>query len=110
MTKPADPIKEANVYLAYGRDAQAVEILKSALADDPSREDVKAKLAEIARLQQQSTAGITASQQVVVGVLLAVGAALKFVAADPALQMAGGFIGLCAVLYLCVCLVRKPGA
>lgn len=42
-----DPIAEADVYMAYGRDAQAEEILKEALGKDPSRVAVHAKLLEI---------------------------------------------------------------
>lgn len=42
-----DPIAEADVYIAYGRDAQAEEILKEALAKDPSREEIRIKLLEI---------------------------------------------------------------
>lgn len=42
-----DPIAEADVYMAYGRDAQAEEILKEALQKDPSRVAVLAKLLEI---------------------------------------------------------------
>ena len=42
-----DPIQEADVYIAYGRDAQAEEILKEALAKDPSRQEIKLKLLEI---------------------------------------------------------------
>jgi pilus assembly protein FimV len=42
-----DPIAEADVYMAYGRDAQAEEILKEALAKDPSRNAVRMKLLEI---------------------------------------------------------------
>ncbi|MBI2753241.1 MAG: FimV family protein [Betaproteobacteria bacterium] len=42
-----DPIAEADVYLAYGRDAQAEEILKEALGKDPDRTEVHAKLLEI---------------------------------------------------------------
>ncbi len=42
-----DPIAEADVYMAYGRDAQAEEILKEALAKDASRIPVHAKLLEI---------------------------------------------------------------
>jgi pilus assembly protein FimV len=42
-----DPIAEADVYMAYGRDAQAEEILKEALAKDPNRTTVHAKLLEI---------------------------------------------------------------
>jgi pilus assembly protein FimV len=42
-----DPLAEAEVYIAYGRDGQAEEILKEALAKDPKREDVQLKLLEI---------------------------------------------------------------
>ena len=42
-----DPIAEADVYMAYGRDAQAEEILKEALAKDANRAAVHAKLLEI---------------------------------------------------------------
>ena len=42
-----DPIAEADVYVAYGRDAQAEEILKEALIKNPGRQEVKLKLLEI---------------------------------------------------------------
>jgi pilus assembly protein FimV len=42
-----DPIAEADVYMAYGRDAQAEEILKDALAKDSSRQALRVKLLEI---------------------------------------------------------------
>jgi pilus assembly protein FimV len=42
-----DPIAEADVYMAYGRDAQAEEILKEALQKHPDRIPVHAKLLEI---------------------------------------------------------------
>jgi pilus assembly protein FimV len=42
-----DPIAEADVYMAYGRDAQAEEILKEALQKDSNRLPVHAKLLEI---------------------------------------------------------------
>jgi pilus assembly protein FimV len=42
-----DPIAEADVYMAYGRDAQAEEILKEALQKDAKRTSVHAKLLEI---------------------------------------------------------------
>jgi len=46
-TEEVDPIAEADVYMAYGRDAQAEEILKEALQKDASRTAVHAKLLEI---------------------------------------------------------------
>ncbi len=42
-----DPVAEADVYLAYGRDLQAEEILKEALRVTPTRVAIHAKLAEI---------------------------------------------------------------
>jgi pilus assembly protein FimV len=42
-----DPVAEADVYLAYGRDLQAEEILKEALRTDPGRIAIRAKLLEV---------------------------------------------------------------
>lgn len=42
-----DPVAEADVYLAYGRDMQAEEILKEALRTHPGRISIYRKLAEI---------------------------------------------------------------
>jgi pilus assembly protein FimV len=46
-TDDVDPIAEADVYMAYGRDAQAEEILKEALQKDANRIPVHVKLLEI---------------------------------------------------------------
>jgi pilus assembly protein FimV len=46
-TDDVDPIAEADVYMAYGRDAQAEEILKEALQKDANRIPVQVKLLEI---------------------------------------------------------------
>ncbi|HUW28365.1 MAG TPA: FimV/HubP family polar landmark protein [Sulfuriferula sp.] len=46
-THDVDPIAEAEVYMAYGRDAQAEEILKEALTKDPGRHEIHLKLLEI---------------------------------------------------------------
>ncbi len=42
-----DPIAEAEVYIAYGREAQAEEILKEALKRQPERQAIRLKLLEI---------------------------------------------------------------
>ena len=42
-----DPVAEADVYIAYGRDAQAEDILKEALRTHPERHPVRLKLLEI---------------------------------------------------------------
>ncbi|MBJ7310009.1 LysM peptidoglycan-binding domain-containing protein, partial [Rugamonas sp. CCM 8940] len=46
-TNEVDPVAEADVYIAYGRDAQAEEILKEALRSHPDRSAVRLKLLEI---------------------------------------------------------------
>jgi pilus assembly protein FimV len=42
-----DPIAEAEVYIAYGRDVQAEEILREALEKNPEQQPVRLKLLEI---------------------------------------------------------------
>ncbi len=51
-----DPVAEAEVYIAYGRDGQAEEILKEAMSRDPAREDVQVKLAEVYAARKDVTA------------------------------------------------------
>lgn len=47
-----DPIAEADVYLSYGRDVQAEEILRDALLQMPDRLDVRVKLLEVLALRK----------------------------------------------------------
>ncbi|MDL2337158.1 MAG: FimV/HubP family polar landmark protein [Pseudomonadota bacterium] len=42
-----DPVAEADVYLAYGRDLQAEEILKEAMRGSPDRMAIRTKLLEV---------------------------------------------------------------
>ncbi len=51
-----DPVAEADVYLAYGRDLQAEEILKEAVRHNPDRLSVHAKLADIYAKRQDRKA------------------------------------------------------
>ena len=46
-TNDVDPIAEAEVYMAYGRDAQAEEILKDAITKEPKRHELHLKLLEM---------------------------------------------------------------
>ena len=46
-TDEVDPVAEADVYMAYGRDAQAEEILLEAMLRDPGRLAIHLKLLEI---------------------------------------------------------------
>ncbi|MHB1052748.1 MAG: FimV/HubP family polar landmark protein [Thiobacillus sp.] len=46
-THDVDPIAEAEVYMAYGRDVQAEEILKEAISKNPDRHEIRSKLLEI---------------------------------------------------------------
>lgn len=43
----ADPVAEADVYLAYGRYQQAEELIRTALSRAPQRNDLKFKLLEV---------------------------------------------------------------
>ena len=47
-----DPIAEADVYIAYGRDVQAEEILREALQQNPERQAIRLKLMEIYNTRQ----------------------------------------------------------
>jgi pilus assembly protein FimV len=51
-----DPVAEADVYLAYGRDLQAEEILKEAIRVSPTRIAIHAKLMEIYAKRRDATA------------------------------------------------------
>jgi pilus assembly protein FimV len=55
-TDEVDPIAEAEVYIAYGRDAQAEEILKEALVHDKGRHDISMKLLEIYHARKSASA------------------------------------------------------
>jgi pilus assembly protein FimV len=54
-THDVDPIAEAEVYMAYGRDAQAEEILKEAIGKNPDRHEIRVKLLEIYAAQRNTT-------------------------------------------------------
>ncbi|MEI7679290.1 MAG: FimV/HubP family polar landmark protein, partial [Betaproteobacteria bacterium] len=47
MVDDVDPLAEADLYLNFGRDVQAEEVLKDALAKNPGHEEVKLKLLQI---------------------------------------------------------------
>ncbi len=55
-TNDVDPIAEAEVYMAYGRDVQAEEILKDALSKEPKRHELHLKLLEIYANRKETTA------------------------------------------------------
>lgn len=48
-----DPVAEADVYLAYGRDRQAEEILREAMRAAPQRLDIAVKLLEVLALRRE---------------------------------------------------------
>ncbi len=47
IAEEVDPVAEAEIFLAYGRDAQAEDLLKEALAASPTRYEVHLKLLQI---------------------------------------------------------------
>ena len=55
-TNDVDPIAEAEVYMAYGRDAQAEEILKDAITKEPKRYELHLKLLELYAARKDNSA------------------------------------------------------
>ncbi|NJR72172.1 MAG: hypothetical protein HC782_03655, partial [Gammaproteobacteria bacterium] len=62
-TDEVDPLAEADVYIAYGRDGQAEEILKEAMTRDKNRHDVSMKLLEIYHARKSAQAFETVALQ-----------------------------------------------
>ena len=62
-TDEVDPVAEAEVYIAYGRDAQAEEILKEAMARDKGRPEIALKLLEIYHARKSATAFETVAKE-----------------------------------------------
>lgn len=58
-----DPLAEAEVYLAYGRDEQAEEVLKEAITRAPTRHELKIKLLEIYEQRQDLKAFETLAEE-----------------------------------------------
>ena len=63
-TDEVDPVAEAEVYLAYGRDETAEEILKDAVAKHPQRQELKIKLLEIYFHRKDAKAFETLAEEV----------------------------------------------
>ena len=51
-----DPVAEADVYMAYGREDEALEILKEAMRIAPARADVRVKLLEVHARRRETKA------------------------------------------------------
>lgn len=66
-THEVDPIAEAEVYMAYGRDAQAEEILKEALVKDPARHEIALKLLEIYAAREDTASFETQASELYAG-------------------------------------------
>jgi pilus assembly protein FimV len=66
MSSPddVDPVAEADVYLAYGRDIQAEEILKAALNTSPERLAIHTKLLEIYAKRRDTASFLTGANNV----------------------------------------------
>ena len=58
-----DPVAEADVYIAQGRDIQAEELIKEAAAKDPTRREISLKLLEIYYARKNKAAFETVAKQ-----------------------------------------------
>lgn len=65
--RPADPLVQAEIHIAYGRMNQAVELLEESLKDDPARDDIRLKLMEIYAEQGNSKAFAVHERKMVAG-------------------------------------------
>lgn len=63
--RPADPLVQAEIHIAYGRMNQAVELLEEAVKEDPARDDIRLKLMEI-YAEQGNTKAFAAHERKVV--------------------------------------------
>ncbi|WP_095093388.1 FimV/HubP family polar landmark protein [Pseudomonas sp. Irchel 3A5] len=63
--RPADPLVQAEIHIAYGRMNQAVELLEEAVKEDPDRDDIRLKLMEIYAEQGNSKAFAAHERKVV---------------------------------------------
>jgi pilus assembly protein FimV len=63
ITEEVDPLEEAEIFLAYGRDAQAEELLKEALVSHPNRHEIHLRLLEIYAKRKDTRAFEAAAQQ-----------------------------------------------
>jgi len=57
-----DPVAEADVYVAYKRYQQAIDLLKGAVEHDPDRLDLRIKLLEVYRMAEDREAFITEAE------------------------------------------------
>lgn len=60
----SDPLAEADVYIAYGRDMQAEEILKEGLRQTPARHALRLKLLEVYAARKDMTAFNTTMDEI----------------------------------------------
>ncbi|HBE91569.1 MAG TPA: hypothetical protein DDW55_03245 [Gammaproteobacteria bacterium] len=58
-----DPLAEAEVYMAYGRDEQAEDVLKKAVEANPDRHELKVKLLEIYKTRNDVTSFETLAEE-----------------------------------------------
>ena len=63
-TDEVDPLAEADLYAAYGRVEQAIEVLRSAVRANPERIEFKVKLLEVLAQQGDAAAFETLAQEV----------------------------------------------
>ena len=63
--RPADPLVQAEIHIAYGRMNQAIELLEESVKVDPTRDDIRLKLMEI-YAEQGNTKAFAAHERKVV--------------------------------------------
>ncbi|MEO4048220.1 FimV/HubP family polar landmark protein [Pseudomonas sp. CAU 1711] len=83
----ADALGEADIYIAYGKFAQAAELLRNAINDEPHRSDLRLKLMEVCA-EQGDRAGFARQEQELREIGGAAGAVDQLKAKYPAMAAA----------------------
>ncbi len=99
-----DPLKEAKIYVTYGRNEQAVRVLEKAIQEHPSRNDLQDALSKI-KQKSEKMESINFKERLVVFVLIMLGATLIFSARYLLiLKNVGVVVIIISVIYALFCL------
>lgn len=91
----ADALGEADIYIAYGKFAQAAELLQNAINDEPHRSDLRLKLMEVCA-EQGDRAGFARQEEELREIGGAAGAVDQLKAKYPAMAVAAAAGGVAA--------------
>ena len=97
-------MRQAELYMTFGRNVQALKTLEAAVQVQPEREDLRLKLDEIKNLPPaENPVSIRQCAIFVVLIILAIG--LKLLNYSPWFNTLASWLGLSANIYFVLCLL-----